>query len=55
MQTKNKRQFMLDVFLEDNQQAFYKELLSTGERYETAENYNKVGNGCLIEAGYGFL
>jgi hypothetical protein len=52
-QTKINDKFMLDVFLGGgNQQAFYKGyLLSTGERYETAENYNKSGEWLPYRGG----
>ena len=52
-QTKINDKFMLDVFLGGgNQQGFYKGyLLSTGERYETAKNWNKSGEWLPYRGG----
>jgi hypothetical protein len=43
---------MLDYFLGGNQQGFYHGYyLSTGERYETAKNWNKSGEWLPYRGG----
>jgi hypothetical protein len=51
LSNKDKRQIHARSLLGGgNQQGFYKGyLLSTGERYETAKNWNKSGNGYRTE------